>query len=264
MSTNKLEPKQIKAFKEKEAEVFKAAEKEFEEDGLIDTTYIEWFADEVFAAGDKEWGLEILQKIEGIAKEFYHLIYPMEILLKLNENDRLLALIKKAEPMIEKEEDYDVSKDIFRSSVSSGRYLTLANILLSIDKNRAVELYKKAEEKANNFMDFIEVARNLIERQPKSSGANGHYIDVYEGSNHLADKENALRIVHQKCIPLVDKINPLLTTQAMQQSDRSGKSQNVVKLLIDLDELQGSLWDSVSDINQMVGILADYRKKNNL
>jgi hypothetical protein len=44
----------------------------------------------------------------------------------------------------------------------------------------------------------------------------------------------------------------------------SGKSQNVVKLLIDLDELQGSLWDSVTDINQMVGILADYRKKNNL
>ena len=47
-------------------------------------------------------------------------------------------------------------------------------------------------------------------------------------------------------------------------SDMSGKSQNVVKLLIDLDELQGSLWDSVSNINQMVGILADYRKKNNL
>ena len=100
MSTNKLEPEQIKAFKEKEAEVFKAAEKQFEEDGFIDTTYIEWFADEVFAAGDKEWGLEILQKIEGIAKEFFTLIYPMEILLKLNENDRLLALIKKAEPMI--------------------------------------------------------------------------------------------------------------------------------------------------------------------
>jgi len=263
MTTNKLEPEQIKAFKEKEAEVFKAAEKEFEENGFNDTTYIEWFADEVFAAGDKEWGLEILQKIEGIAKEFYDLIYPMEILLKLNENDRLLALIKKAEPMI-KEDDYDVSKDIFRSSYSSGDYLILANILLSIDKNRAVELYKKAEEKANNFMDFIQIARNLIERQPISSGANGHYIDVYEGSNHLADKENALRIVHQKCIPLVDKINPNLTTQAMQQSDMSGKSQNVVKLLIDLDELQGSLWDSVSNINQMVGILADYRKKNNL
>ena len=103
----------------------------------------------------------------------------MEILLKLNENDRLLALIKKAEPMI-KEDDYDVSKDIFRSSYSSGDYLILANILLSIDKNRAVELYKKAEEKANNFMDFIQIARNLIQRQPISSGANGHYIDVYE------------------------------------------------------------------------------------
>ena len=61
-----------------------------------------------------------------------------------------------------------------------------------------------------------------------------------------------------------DKINPNLTTQAMQQSDMAGKSQNEVKLLIDLDELQGSLWNSVTDINQMVGILADYRKKNNL
>jgi len=259
MSTNKLKPEQIKAFKEKEAEVFKA-----DEDGLFDTVQIEWFADEVFAAGDKELGLEILQKTEGIAKEFYDLIYPMEILLKLNENDRLLALIKKAEPMIEKEEDYGVSRNIFRSSVSSGYYLTLANILLSIDKNRAVELYKKAEEKAVSFMDFISIAENLIERRARSSGANGHYIDVYEGSNHLADKENALRIVHQKCIPLVDKINPLLTTLAMQQSDRAGKSQSVVKLLIDLDELQGSLWDSVSDVNQTIGILDNYRKKNNL
>ena len=253
MSTNKLEPEQIKAFKEKEAEVFKAAEKEFEEDGFIDNTPLEWFADEVFSAGDKEWGLEILQKMEVFAKEYFDLVCIMERLLKLNENDRLLALIKKAEPMIETS-DYGVSGD----------YLSLANILPPIDKNRAVELYKKAEEKAVSFMDFIEIARNLIERHPKSYGANGHYIDVYEGSNHLADKENALRIVHQKCIPLVDKINPNLTTQAMQQSDRAGKSQNVVKLLIDLDELQRSLWDSVSDVNQMVGILADYRKKNNL
>ena len=150
MTTNKLKPEQIKALKEKEADVFKA-----DEDGFIDIRNIEWFADEIFAAGDNSWGLEILEKIEGIAKEFSDLIYPMERLLKLNENDRLLALIKKAEPMIEKEEDYDVSKNIFRSSVSSGYYLTLANILLSIDKNRAVELYKKAEEKAVSFMDFI-------------------------------------------------------------------------------------------------------------
>ena len=40
MSTNKLKPEQIKAFKEKEAEVFKA-----DEDGFIDHTYIEWFAE---------------------------------------------------------------------------------------------------------------------------------------------------------------------------------------------------------------------------
>jgi|TARA_B110000238_G_scaffold151939_1_gene164049 hypothetical protein len=50
MSTNKLKPEQIKAFKEKEAEVFKAAEKELEEDGFIDNSPIEWFADEVFSA----------------------------------------------------------------------------------------------------------------------------------------------------------------------------------------------------------------------
>lgn len=116
MTTNKLKPEQIKALKEKEAEVFKAAEKEFEEDGFIINTPIEWFADEVFSAGDKEWGLEILQKMEVFAKEYFDLVGTMESLLKLNENDRLLALIKKAEPMIEKEEDYDVSKNIFRSS----------------------------------------------------------------------------------------------------------------------------------------------------
>ena len=45
MSTNKLKPEQIKAFKEKELKVFKA-----DEDGFIDIRNIEWFADEVFTA----------------------------------------------------------------------------------------------------------------------------------------------------------------------------------------------------------------------
>ena len=96
MSTNKLKPAQIKAFKEKEVEVFKA-----DEDGFIDIRNIEWFADEVFAAGDNQWGLAILKKIEGLAENFYDLEGIMERLKKLNENDLLLALVKKAEPMIE-------------------------------------------------------------------------------------------------------------------------------------------------------------------
>ena len=107
MSTNKLKPEQIKAFKEKEVGVFKA-----DEDGFIDIRNIEWFADEVFATGDKEWGLAILKKIEVLAENFYDLEGIMERLKKLNENDRLLALIKKAEPMIETE-DYGVHNDRF-------------------------------------------------------------------------------------------------------------------------------------------------------
>ena len=239
MSTNKLKPEQIKAFKEKEAEVFKA-----DEDGLFDTVQIEWFADEVFTAGDKEWGLEILQKIEGLAENFYDLEGTMERLLKLNENDRLLALVKKAEPMIETE-DYGVS----------GKYLSLANILLSIDKNRAVELYKKAEEKAVSFMDFISIARNLIERRATSSDGVSCFmkIDVYEGSNHLADKENALRIIHLKCIPLIDD---------KDHSSRLGDSAQIVGTLRDLGEILEE--NGKINFNDSIKILANYRKKNNL
>ena len=249
MSTNKLKPEQIKAFKEKEAEVFKA-----DEDGLFDTVQIEWFADEVFSAGDKEWGLEILQKMEVFAKSYCDLVGTMERLLKLNENDRLLALIKKAEPMI-KEDDYEVSKNIFRSSYSSGDYLILANILLSIDKNRAVELYKKAEEKAVSFMDFISIARNLIERRATSSDGVSCFmkIDVYEGSNHLADKENALRIIHLKCIPLTDD---------KDHSSRLGDSAQIVGTLRDLGEILEE--NGKINFNDSIKILANYRKKNNL
>ena len=244
MSTNKLKPEQIKAFKEKEAEVFKAAEKEFEEDGFIINSPIEWFADEVFSAGDKEWGLEILQKMEVFAKSYYDLVGTMERLLKLNENDRLLALIKKAEPMIETS-DYGIS----------GYYLSLANILLSIDKNRAVELYKKAEEKAVSFMDFISIARNLIERRATSSDGVSCFmkIDVYEGSNHLADKENALRIIHLKCIPLIDD---------KDHSSRLGDSAQIVGTLRDLGEILEE--NGKINFNDSIKILANYRKKNNL
>ena len=239
MSTNKLKPEQIKAFKEKEAEVFKA-----DEDGLFDTVQIEWFADEVFSAGDKEWGLEILQKMEVFAKSYCDLVGTMERLLKLNENDRLLALIKKAEPMIETS-DYGIS----------GYYLSLANILLSIDKNRAVELYKKAEEKAVSFMDFISIARNLIERRATSSDGVSCFmkIDVYEGSNHLADKENALRIIHLKCIPLIDD---------KDHSSRLGDSAQIVGTLRDLGEILEE--NGKINFNDSIKILANYRKKNNL
>ena len=237
MSTNKLKPEQIKAFKEKEAEVFKA-----DEDGLFDTVQIEWFADEVFTAGDKEWGLEILQKMEVFAKSYCDLVGTMERLLKLNENDRLLALIKKAEPMIETS-DYGIS----------GYYLSLANILLSIDKNRAVELYKKAEEKAVSFMDFISIARNLIERRATSSDGVSCFmkIDVYEGSNHLADKENALRIIHLKCIPLIDD---------KDHSSRLGDSAQIVGTLRDLGEILEE--NGKINFNDSIKILANYRKKN--
>jgi hypothetical protein len=217
MSTNKLKPEQIKAFKEKEAEVFKA-----DEDGFIDIRNIEWFADEVFSAGDKEWGLEILQKIEGLAENFYDLEGIMERLDKLNENDRLLALIKKSEPVIEKE-DYGVS----------GCYLLVANFVVSIDKKYALELYQKSEEKAVDFNEFNELSGSL--------------------ANDIDDKENALRIVHQKCIPLIDD---------KDHNNRLSQCAQVVKTLIDLGEIQED--NEGTNFNQSIQILADYRKKNNL
>ena len=182
--------------------------------------------------------------MEVFAKQYYDLVGTMERLLKLNENDRLLALIKKAEPMIETE-DYGVS----------GKYLSLANILLSIDKNRAVELYKKAEEKAVSFMHFIEIARNLIERRATSSDGVSCFmkIDVYEGSNHLADKENALRIIHLKCIPLIDD---------KDHSSRLGDSAQIVGTLRDLGEILEE--NGKINFNDSIKILANYRKKNNL
>ena len=61
-----------------------------------------------------------------MAENFFDLEGTLERLVKLNENDRIKALIKKAEPMIEKE-DYGVS----------GCYLLAANFVVSIDKNYA-------------------------------------------------------------------------------------------------------------------------------
>ena len=48
------------------------------------------------------------------------------------------------------------------------------------------------------LMNIIEIATERL-----NSGANGHYMEII--ANHLDDKENALRIVHQKCIPLIDE-----------------------------------------------------------
>jgi hypothetical protein len=44
----------------------------------------------------------------------------------------------------------------------------------------------------------------------------------------------------------------------------TGKSNSVVQLLIDLGKIQGPLWELVNDVNQTIGILDNYRKKNNL
>ena len=212
MSTNKLKPEQIKDFKKREEEVFKA-----DEDGFIDIRNIEWFADEIFAAGDNEWGLEVLQKIEGLAENFYDLEGVMERLDKLNENDRLLALIKKAESLIETE-DYGVS----------GCYLSVANLMVSIDKKYALELYQKSEEKAVDFNEFNELSGSL--------------------ANDIDDKENALRIVHQKCIPLIDD---------KDHNNRLSQCAQVVKTLIDLGEIQED--NEGTNFNQSIQILADYR-----
>ena len=59
MSTNKLKPEQIKAFKKREEEVLKA-----DEDGFIDIRNIEWFADEIFAAGETNGVLRFYKKLK--------------------------------------------------------------------------------------------------------------------------------------------------------------------------------------------------------
>ena len=217
MSTNKLKPEQIKAFKEKEVGVFKA-----DEDGFIEIRNIEWFADEVFATGDKEWGLAILKKIEVLAENFYDLEGIMERLKKLNENDLLLALVKKAEPMIETE-DYGVS----------GCYLLAGNFVVSIDKDYARELYKKSEDHAVDFNEFNELSGSL--------------------ANDSDDKENALKIVQLRCIPLIDE---------KDHPNRISQSAQVVRTLIDLGEIQED--NEGTNFNHSIQILADYRKKNNL
>ena len=217
MSTNKLKPEQNKAFKEKEAEVFKA-----DEDGFIEIRNIEWFADEVFATGDKEWGLAILKKIEVLAENFYDLEGIMERLKKLNENDLLLALVKKAEPMIETE-DYGVS----------GCYLLAGNFVVSIDKDYARELYKKSEDHAVDFNEFNELSGSL--------------------ANDSDDKENALKIVQLRCIPLIDE---------KDHPNRISQSAQVVRTLIDLGEIQED--NEGTNFNHSIQILADYKKKNNL
>ena len=217
MSTNKLKPEQIKAFKEKEVGVFKA-----DEDGFIEIRNIEWFADEVFATGDKEWGLAILKKIEVLAENFYDLEGIMERLKKLNENDLLLALVKKAEPMIETE-DYGLS----------GCYLLAGNFVVSIDKDYARELYKKSEDHAVDFNEFNELSGSL--------------------ANDSDDKENALKIVQLRCIPLIDE---------KDHPNRLSQSAQVVRTLIDLGEIQED--NEGTNFNHSIQILADYRKKNNL
>jgi len=217
MSTNKLKPEQNKAFKEKEAEVFKA-----DEDGFIDIRNIEWFADEVFAAGDNQLGLAILKKIEGLAENFYDLEGIMERLKKLNENDLLLALVKKAEPMIETE-DYGVS----------GCYLLAGNFVVSIDKDYARELYKKSEDHAVDFNEFNELSGSL--------------------ANDSDDKENALKIIQLRCIPLIDE---------KDHPNRISQSAQVVRTLIDLGEIQED--NEGTNFNHSIQILADYKKKNNL
>ena len=208
---------QNKAFKEKEAEVFKA-----DEDGFIDIRNIEWFADEIFAAGDNQWGLAILKKIEGLAENFYDLEGIMERLKKLNENDLLLALVKKAEPMIETE-DYGVS----------GCYLLAGNFVVSIDKDYARELYKKSEDHAVDFNEFNELSGSL--------------------ANDSDDKENALKIVQLRCIPLIDE---------KDHPNRLIQSAQVVRTLIDLGEIQED--NEGTNFNHSIQILADYKKKNNL
>ena len=217
MSTNKLKPEQIKVFKEKEVGVFKA-----DEDGFIEIRNIEWFADEVFATGDKEWGLAILKKIEVLAENFYDLEGIMERLKKLNENDRLLALVKKAEPMIETE-DYGLS----------GCYLLAGNFVVSIDKDYARELYKKSEDHAVDFNEFNELSGSL--------------------ANDSDDKENALKIVQLRCIPLIDE---------KDHQNRLSQSAQVVRTLIDLGEVQED--NEGTNFNHSIQILADYKKKKNL
>lgn len=156
-----LDAEQIEKFKAEEAEL------------KGDYCENEWDAvslyDDLLGAGDTAWADRTLQRIEDAADSFSTLETVCEKLKERNETERLLATAKKAAIMANRAYDYT----------------SLANIISTVDKDWAIQLYQKAEELADDFSDFNNLG------------------DALADDDYLGDKANALR-VQRKAMPLID------------------------------------------------------------
>ena len=159
--SSNLTTEQITEFKEQEAEINgDYNENAWEASSLYD---------DLIEAGDTAWADHILQKMEDAAEYFSDLETIGEKLKEREENERLLAVAKKAEAKIEDGADH----------------VSLANLISKADKDWAMNLYLKAEEMAEDFRDFNNLG------------------DALADEDYLGDKEAALR-VQRKAFPLVD------------------------------------------------------------
>ena len=119
--SSNLTTEQITEFKEQEAEINgDYNENAWEASSLYD---------DLVEAGDTAWADHILQKMEDAAEDFSDLETIGEKLKEREENERLLAVAKKAEAKIEDGADH----------------VSLANLISKADKDWAMNLYLKAE-----------------------------------------------------------------------------------------------------------------------
>ena len=129
--SSNLTAEQIAGFKEQEAEI----------EG--DYCANEWPATDLYEAlieaGDTAWADWTLQKIADAADESGMLERVAEKLKERGETDRFLSTVKKAEAMAK----------------NTAEIMSLAGIVSDTDKDWAIELYKKAEDKAESFSDIF-------------------------------------------------------------------------------------------------------------
>ena len=133
--------------------------------------------DDLIEAGDTAWADSILQKMEDAAQDFANLETVFEKLKERNETERFLAVIKKAEAKAEDpwefnqlaEEVIEINKDwavelyqkAEKVSVDCSDLTSLAEAVLEIDKDWSVKIYKKAETLAEDSVDLRSLAENI-------------------------------------------------------------------------------------------------------
>ena len=129
--SSNLTAEQIAEFKEQEAEI------------KGDYCENEWPATDLYEAlieaGDTAWADWTLQKIADAADNSGMLERVAEKLKERGETDRFLATAKKAEAMAK----------------NTAEMMSVAKLVFDTDKDWTIELYKKAEDKAESFSDIF-------------------------------------------------------------------------------------------------------------